>query len=54
MNETKELIVDLSNYACSIIIVGIGNADFETMEELDSDKQRLKDKKGRVCKRDIV
>ena len=47
MDKTKSLIVDLSKYACSVIIIGIGNADFKEMEKLDSDKRRLQDKQGR-------
>lgn len=31
MPRTKELVVELSNYPCSIIIVGVGNADFSAM-----------------------
>ena len=33
----------LSEYPCSIIIVGIGDADFEAMEELDGDDGILRD-----------
>lgn len=37
MEETKELIVQLSKQACSIIIIGVGTADFTDMiDELDS------------------
>jgi hypothetical protein len=32
MNETIRLLVDLSALPCSIIIVGVGNADFSQME----------------------
>ena len=38
----------------SIIIVGVGGADFDSMEELDSDKKKLEDMNGRKAKRDIV
>jgi hypothetical protein len=37
----------------SIIIVGVGNEDFSTMEELDSDKQLLR-AGSHVAARDIV
>jgi len=37
----------------SIIIVGIGNADFTKMDILDGDNG-LFDKHGRRCKRDLV
>ena len=54
MTETKRLIVEASKLSCSVIIVGIGNEDFEMMEELDSDEKILRDDKGRAAKRDIV
>lgn len=54
MPRTKELIVNLSQEACSIIIIGVGNADFDAMEELDGDGALLRDNNGRACQRDIV
>ena len=54
MAETKAAIVDLSNLPCSIIIVGVGNADFSSMDELDGDGAPLRDDRGRPCVRDIV
>ena len=54
MPETKSALVDLSALPCSVIIVGVGNADFDAMEELDCDKGVLKDKYSRTAKRDIV
>lgn len=54
MKETKAHIVDLSQMACSVIIVGIGNEDFTNMHALDSDGQLLKDDNGRQAMRDIV
>ena len=51
---TKEWIVKLSNEACSIIIIGVGSADFSAMEELDGDNGILCDGNGRKCARDIV
>lgn len=54
MPETKRIIVDSSNLPLSIIIVGIGNADFGNMEELDSDATALRDSSGRAAARDIV
>jgi hypothetical protein len=38
----------------SIIIVGIGDADFTAMEQLDSDEFELVDGRGTQAKRDIV
>lgn len=39
MNETIDLVVEASRLPLSIIIVGIGNADFRLMDALDSDDQ---------------
>ena len=36
----------MSKLPLSIIIVGVGSADFQSMEELDSDKHTLTDCKG--------
>jgi len=53
MEKTKKLIVDASNLPCSVIIIGVGGADFSMMEQLDGDEQRLKS--GNVfAVRDIV
>jgi hypothetical protein len=55
--ETKKALVELSFLPCSVIIIGVGNADFNSMEELDSDKERLKvvrDGYSIFAKRDIV
>ena len=38
----------------SVIIVGVGNEEFELMVELDSDDTLLTDDNGRKCTRDIV
>ena len=55
MDETIDAIVELSYHPVSIIIVGIGNADFSQMEELDGDNKRLSSKLSRkVAARDIV
>uniref|UniRef100_T1JN01 C2 domain-containing protein n=1 Tax=Strigamia maritima TaxID=126957 RepID=T1JN01_STRMM len=53
MMHTKEAIVNASCLPISIIIVGIGNADFAAMEELDGDTVRLQSN-GRYAERDIV
>lgn len=54
MAQTKAKLVDLSELAASVIIVGLGDADFEAMEELDGDPpNNLTDDSGRVG-RDIV
>ena len=41
IDDTIKAIVDASFLPMSIIIVGVGNADFSNMEILDADKQRL-------------
>ena len=54
MAKTKEALVALSAFPCSIIIVGVGGADFSNMEELDGDEGVLRDNRGNRAKRDIV
>jgi len=34
--------------------VGVGNADFSAMEELDGDGGLLRDSTGKPCRRDVV
>ncbi|CAI0383687.1 unnamed protein product [Linum tenue] len=53
--ETKDAIVKASDLPLSILIVGVGNADFTQMEILDGDNgRRLESSTGRVATRDIV
>lgn len=54
MQATIDLIVEFSNLPISIVILGVGNADFENMEKLDNDKGKLKDSNGRKPQRDVV
>ena len=54
MSKTKDLIVAASGMPISIIIVGIGEDDFELMIELDGDEVILKNHKGQPAQRDIV
>lgn len=54
MPATKSLIVEASRLPLSIIIVGLGNEDFNNMKALDSDKTLLSDGQGRTAVRDIV
>ncbi len=54
MQETCDKIVEASYLPLSIIIVGIGNADFSLMKILDGDKYPLKNSRGELRKRDIV
>lgn len=54
MPATKDLVVECSKYPLSIIIVGIGSADFGNMRELDGDEVVLRSSKGEKASRDIV
>lgn len=53
MRLTKLAIIEASKLPISIIIVGVGNDDFEAMEELDSDDVRLS-VEGVRAERDVV
>lgn len=53
MENTVSAIIEASEYPLSIVIVGVGNENFEMMEFLDSDGQLLR-QGHRVAKRDIV
>lgn len=54
MQETIDSVVAASSLPISIIIVGIGEAEFDSMVTLDADKGRLKDSHGKLAARDIV
>jgi hypothetical protein len=54
LEETKEVIVDLAEYACSLVVVGVGAGPFTDMHCLDADKETIVDSKGRKCRRDMV
>lgn len=54
LQETKDALVNASDLPLSILIVGVGGADFKEMEILDADKERLESTTGRVATRDIV
>ncbi|KAM4523558.1 copine-8 [Fundulus diaphanus] len=53
MAQTKESIVNASGLPMSIIIVGVGPAEFDAMIELDGDEVRISSR-GRFAERDIV
>merc|ERR1712061_547739 len=53
MEATKHAIVNACELPMSIIIVGVGNEDFDAMEELDGDDQKLRSG-GKIASRDIV
>jgi len=54
MADTKRAIVYASTLPYSIIIVGVGSADFSAMDALDCDSGLLRDHDGHVAQRDIV
>ncbi|XAR50393.1 hypothetical protein NMG60_11004704 [Bertholletia excelsa] len=55
LQETKDALVQASDLPLSILIVGVGGADFKEMEILDADRgERLESSTGRVASRDIV
>ena len=54
MPATQDLIYQLAELPCSIIIVGVGNADFDQMDQLDGDDGALKNSAGQAVARDIV
>uniref|UniRef100_A0AAY4B5N9 Copine-7 n=1 Tax=Denticeps clupeoides TaxID=299321 RepID=A0AAY4B5N9_9TELE len=54
MADTREAIVRASYQPLSIIIVGVGNADFTDMQILDGDDGVLRSPKGEPALRDIV
>lgn len=53
MHFTKHAVIDASTLPMSIIIVGVGDAEFDSMDELDSDNVRLS-VDGKFAQRDIV
>ncbi|XP_037734137.1 copine-2 isoform X2 [Chelonia mydas] len=54
MDETRHAVVQASKLPMSIIIVGVGNADFAAMEFLDGDNRVLRSYTGEEAMRDIV
>ncbi|XP_027931702.1 protein BONZAI 3-like [Vigna unguiculata] len=55
LQETINALVKASDLPLSILIVGVGNADFTSMEVLDADNgRRLESSTGRLATRDIV
>ena len=53
MDATCSSIVAASSLPLSIVIVGVGSADFGNMEILDGDDEALRSREG-VAQRDIV
>ncbi len=54
MDETRHAIVQAAKLPMSIIIIGVGNADFTAMEFLDGDSSALRSYTGEEAVRDIV
>ncbi|KAG9328874.1 hypothetical protein JZ751_010065, partial [Albula glossodonta] len=54
LDQTSSAIVNASQLPMSIIIIGVGGADFSAMEFLDGDDGRLRAPTGETAVRDIV
>ena len=54
MKETKDALVEASFLPISVIIIGIGDNNFDNMDILDADENPLYDKNGRKADRDLV
>jgi hypothetical protein len=54
MDQTRDIICEAACLPISIIIIGIGNADFSNMVELDGDTVPITNKFGQKIERDIV
>jgi hypothetical protein len=54
MTETKDAIVEAGRLPLSIIIVGVGNANFDAMDVLDADDVPLVSRRGQKMCRDLV
>ncbi|XP_072306590.1 copine-3-like isoform X1 [Eucyclogobius newberryi] len=54
MDQTRSAIVNASRLPMSVIIVGVGGADFSAMEFLDGDDGTLRSAAGEAAMRDIV
>jgi hypothetical protein len=54
MADTKDAIVEAGRLPLSIIIVGVGNADFTAMDVLDADEVPLVSRRGVKMCRDLV
>jgi hypothetical protein len=52
--DTIDAIVAAAEHPISIIIVGVGSADFDQMNVLDGDGGRLRDSRGKFASHDIV
>lgn len=54
IDKTIDNLVESSFLPLSVIIIGIGKADFSSMIQLDADENPLINSKGQKAKRDLV
>ena len=54
MEQTKDVLVSLSDLPCSVVIVGLKPQSSDKMIELDGDDYALRNAKGQETARDIV
>ncbi|KPA85390.1 copine i-like protein [Leptomonas pyrrhocoris] len=54
MQDTIDAIVEADDAPLSIVIIGIGRADFSSMERLDGDTFPLQHRRGNTTRRDLV
>ena len=54
LQETTDILVKASFLPLSVIIIGIGNHNFDKMETLDGDEIPLTSSTGEIRKRDLV
>lgn len=54
MEKTIDLICEAAYLPLSVIIVGIGDENFDEMIQLDADVNPLRNSRGQICVRDLV
>lgn len=54
MQDTIDVIVTVDDAPLLIVIIGIGNADFTSMEQLDGDVAPFRDRRGVATRRDSL
>src|SRR5690554_5121062 len=54
MPATIDALVEASTLPLSVVIIGVGDADFSDMDRLDGDDGLLKNSRGESAARDIV
>lgn len=53
MQATIDILVHASTLPLSVVIIGVGNADFSSMKVLDGDKKCLRASNGVQSQRDM-